>query len=308
MTVTEYVADYVAETVRNLFVPSYVYAPTFATSYKIMVNVFDDTGKLTQANIDDYLSTSMVRDAFQKVIPYATWDVSVSVHKLGDEGELAKTIDNSVMLSRDTTGTFGDKVHINYYDYRQTYSYLQSHLAEYARATGDAVVLPVFEFVFKSSSRFAYTWREDIGLPSRGLDGHERTFGRVSLGDLAMIGTSERSLFAFGSELTQTTIHELGHSVGLMHPHSYGWTEDYVSSAMSYLTYEYEFSKFDADALQRAHADFFISLVQGAMRASGGAALHKDAQGFVQEAKSAYDSALDRYSKKDYVITLSCRP
>ena len=298
---TEYVADYVSETVRNLFVPSYVYAPTFATSYKIMIHVFDETGKVTQDNIDNYLSESMVRSAFEEVLPYATWDVSVSTHKLGDDPELQKVVDDSILFSRDTTGTFGDRIHINYYDYRQTYSYLQSHLAQYAQATGDTVVLPVFEFVFKSGGRFAATWREDIGLPSRGLDGPGRTFSGISLGDLVIIGSPERNLFAFGYELTQVTIHELGHSIGLMHPHSYGWTEDYVSSAMSYITYEYEFSQFDKDAVHRAHVDFFISQVQGAIQASGSVTLHKEAQALLQDAKSAYDAIVNSYSKKDYL-------
>lgn len=55
--------------------------------------------------------------------------------------------------------------------------------------------------------------------------------------------------------MTQLVIHELGHSVGLMHPFSYGSTQDYVPSAMSYSTHEYGFSQFDKDALARGHAD-----------------------------------------------------
>jgi len=300
-TVTEYVADYVSETVRNLFVPSYVYAPKFATSYKIMIHVFDETGKVTQDNIDNYLSGPMVRSAFEEVLPYATWDVSISTHKLGDDPELEKVINDSILFSRDITGTFGDKIHQNYYDYRQTYSYLQSHLAQYVQTSGDAVVLPVFEFVFKSGGRFADTWREDIGVPSRWLDGPDRTFSGISLGDLVMIGSPERNLFAFGYGLTQVTIHELGHSIGLMHPHSYGWTEDYVSSAMSYVTYEYEFSQFDKDAVHRAHVDFFLSQVQGAIQASGSVTLHEEAQALLQDAKSTYDAVVNSYSKKDYL-------
>ena len=46
--------------------------------------------------------------------------------------------------------------------------------------------------------------------------------------------------------------------VGLMHPHEFGWLGDFISSAMSYFTFEYGFSQFDKDALQRAHADRII--------------------------------------------------
>ncbi len=300
-TVTEYVADYLAEATRNLFLPSYVYTPTYATSFKIAIHVFDDTGKVTQANIGDYLSTSKVKDAFADVIPYATWDVSASIHRLEEDDGLAEAFRNNILCKEEGTGTFGDRIFINYYDYRPIYSYLQSHLTEYVDITGDSVVLPVFEFVLSSSSRFAYTWREEIGQPSRGPDGVDRTFGGISLGDLIIIGQSERSLFAFGYGLTYVTIHELGHAIGIMHPHSYGWTEDYVSSAMSYLTYEYGFSQFDLDAIQRGHADFFLSQVQGPIEISAEATLHQQAQSLVQQASSVYKDALSSYSKKDYM-------
>ena len=302
-TVTEYVADYVAEAVRNLFLPSYVYAPTFAKSYKIVINVFDQTGKISPDEIGDYLSTDLVKKAFEAVIPYATWDVSISAHRLSDDNALEDTLSQSILFSRDVTGTFGDKVHIDYYDYRPVYSYLQSHLGQYADSSGDSVVLPAFEFVFKDGGRFAITWEEGIGSGARGPDWPGRTFGGVSLGDMAIIGYNERNVFAFGYELSEVTIHELGHTIGLMHPHSYGSTEDYVSSAMSYMTYEYGFSQFDADAVQRAHADFFISQIQGAMQASAGVTFQSsEAQGLLQQARSAYDEALNSYSKKDYQL------
>ena len=301
-TVTEYVADYVAEAVRNLFVPSYVYSPTFAKSYKIVVNIFDETGRLALDKIEDYLSVDLVKKAFEGVIPYATWEVSVSAHRLSDDGELEDVLSNSILFSQDVTGTFGDKVHIDYYDYRPVYSYLQLHSAKYFDSSAaDSVVLPVFEFILGSSSRFAYSWQESIGSASIGEGRPDRTFGGISLGDLVIIGCSERSIFDFGYELSQTTIHEVGHSIGLMHPHSYGWSEDYVTSAMSYTTYEYVFSHFDADAVQRAHADYFLSQIQGAMQASTGVTLQSnEAQGLLQQAKSAYDEALNSYSKKDY--------
>jgi len=304
-TVTEYVADYISEAVRNLFVPSYVYAPTFSSSYKIAIHVFDDTGKVAESDIADYISVSTVKEAFERVIPHASWDVSVNVHKLGDDSELAKVVDNSKLFTEKTKGTFGDRIFIDYYDYRQTYYYLQSHLSRYVQSVGEAVVLPVFAFILKSSSRFAWTWREEIGSRTRVLDGQDMTFGGISLGDMIMIGKSERSLFAFGYGLTQTTIHELGHSIGLMHPHSFGWTEDYVSSAMSYVTYEYGFSQFDADAIQRAHADFFLSQVQRPIEISVKAPMHQEAKDLLQQAKSDYDSALASYSKKDYKQALT---
>jgi hypothetical protein len=282
-TLNEYVADYVSEAVRNLFLPDYAYAPTFATSYRIVVHIFDETGRISKANVDDYLSTSVMKSVFKDLVPYATWNVSLITHQLRDDAGLAKTVSDSLAFSR-VYRSQGRLNSMDYYDYRQVYSYLQSHLDEYVDTTGDTVVLPVFDFVFKNGARFADAQKDDVGS-SKYVDSPVGTFVGVSLGDLVIIGSSDMYLFDNGVGLTHDTIHELGHSMGCMHPHSFGQTQDYVSSVMSYATYEYAFSQFDVDAIQRAHADRLLSET-------------KDAGS--QQAKAAYEDALLGYSKKDY--------
>lgn len=302
-SLTEYVASYVAEATRNLLLPSYVYAPTYSTSYKIAIHIFDDTGKISDSNVADYLSISTVKNAFTKLIPYATWDVSLTTHQLSDDPGLAAVVSKSVLFSRDALGTYDNlPVHINYYDYLPIYTYLQNHLSQYVTSTNGIVTLPTFEFIFKSSGRFAQTWEESIGGRSVGdLDSSKGTFSGLALGDMVLIGLSERSLFAFGYGLTHDTIHENGHQLGLMHPHSYGSTEDYVSSPMSYATYPYEFSQFDIDAIQRAHADYFLATVQHVLTVSNSREfLSKDAQTLLSQAMPSYQSALADYSTKKY--------
>jgi hypothetical protein len=306
-SVTEYVADYVAEAVRNILLPSYSYAPTIASSYTIVINVFDDTGKLSDANIGDYVSTYMVKRAFEELAPYATWDVSLALHKLSDDPELQTVVSNSVLFTQELTGTYDRaRVHADCYDYRPVYLYVQNHLTQYVNNTTGTVVLPEFEFVFKSGGRFFYSWEESIGDQARQRDLEDRgTFTGIALGDLVIIGTNERWLYTYGDGLSQTSIHEVGHNMGLMHPHSYGYTEDYVSSAMSYLTHEVRFSRFDIDAVQRAHADYFFSQVQGAIAASSSATFQSnDTRALLNQAHTAYKSAMDQYSTKDYASAI----
>ena len=304
-TVTEYVADYVSEAIRNLFLPSYVYAPTLASSYQIVVNVFDQTGRLNDINIEDYLSPALVEQAFQKIIPYAKWNVVVHVHRLPDDPGLEDTVTNSILYSSDVRGFGGDMVHVDYYDFRPVYAYLQNHMSQYVDLNTQAVVLPAFEFVFKSGGRFAATWEEAIGDRSQAVDRPTRTFLGVSLGDMVIIGSPERNIFSFGTELSQVTIHELGHTIGLMHPHSFGNTEDYVSSPMSYRTYEYQFSQFDIDAIQRAHADYLLSQVQGIIGVAVQFPLAGAAQNLTQKATSNYERALSNYDHKQYANATS---
>ncbi len=168
-TVTEYVADYIAEATRNLFLPDYAYAPTYATSYRIVVNLFDETGQISDTNVGNYLSTSMMKQAYEAFIPYASWDVSVTTHQLRDDAGLAKAVSDSLAFTR-STGSRGATSSIDYYDYRQVYFYLQSHMGQYVDAKGDTIVLPIFEFVFKNGARFEQSIEESIGSSSRNIE------------------------------------------------------------------------------------------------------------------------------------------
>jgi hypothetical protein len=212
----------------------------------------------------------------------------VTTHKLSDDSGLSNALADSVLYSS------GSGV---YYDYRQTYSYMQSHIQQYAPTTQNTVVLPVFEFIFKGTGRFATIWEERIGSgPGASVGDGEGPEG-LALGDMAMMGASQISV---KQGLTQGTIHELGHLMGLMHPHSFGYENDYVASAMSYLTFEYEFSQFDADAIQRAHADSLFSEVQATIQETGNVTLHDQAQALLNQARSGYNNAASGYDRKDY--------
>ncbi len=291
-TITDYVADYVSEAVRNLFVPDYLYSPTFSSSYEIVINVFDQTARLSDANIGNYLSTSLIKKAFETLVPYSSWNISLATHQLADDPALMKVVSNSSLFWYAGTNSNGKNIFIHYYNYRQVYSYLQSHLGGYVHVKGDTVQLPMFEFIFDNRSVFGSTSEETVD-----------SFGGVSVGDLALVSSNDAELFDSGFGLTRETIHELGHSMGLMHPFSFGQTEDYVASTMAYSPYEYEFSQFDIDAIQRAHADQFLSQLQGAFDL-GAATMQKGTQNAFQQAKSAYQSALAGYSKKDYAQTI----
>lgn len=258
-SMTEYVADYAAEAVRNLFVPSYPYSPTYSTSYSIKILFFDNTTRITALNYTEVINASLIKSAFESLIPDASWDVEITFRSLRDDSVLYSVVENSLVYDFWTTGYGNDSLHAVYFDYRPIYYYLLNNLHNYVDTSGEAVVIPVFCFIFPSAGNLGATWKEYIMLPSRrdpnGLWG-------VALPEMALISHSERDVFAWGYCLSQVVIHEVGHMMGLMHPFSYGLTENYVSSVMAYLPYEYGFSSFDRDAIQRGHRDYLDALSQ----------------------------------------------
>ena len=259
---------------------------------------------MTDSNVADYLSTSRVRAAFQALVPYATWDMSVKTHRLSDNTDLKTLLSNNTMFSREIDGKYGSqKYHANYYNDRAAYSYLQSHASQYYSDSKGAITLPVYEFVFNGSSTFAYTTDEAIARSLRVPGNPAETFSGRTEGDLVIISMNSAEIFDYGFGLTQTTIHELGHMMGLMHdPFHYGYTENYVSSPMSYWTYEYNFSQFDIDAIAApAHADYFFSNIQNAMASAASVTLQsKDAQSILTRANTTYQLAMTDYSSKNY--------
>ncbi len=256
-SITEYVSDYAAEAVRNLFAPSYCYSPTYSMSYDISILLFDNTSRITSSNYTEVINPSLIKSAFENLVPNSSWNVELTFKSLRDDPGLYSIIEDSVVYDNWTTGYEGDKLHVVYFDYRPIYYYLLRNFHNYVDTSGEAVVLPVFCFVFSSAGNLGATWKEYITSPSRcdpsGLWG-------VALPEMALISHSERDIFAWGYCLSHVVIHEVGHMMGLMHPFSYGLTEDYVSSAMAYSPYEYNFSVFDRDAIKRGHEDLLRAL------------------------------------------------
>ena len=115
------------------------------------------------------------------------------------------------------------------------------------------IVLPAYYFL---NDLVGFKW---YGVSFAGLGG---------MGWEILVG-NQNSIFEEGNisrprrGMTPTMIHELGHSLGLPHPHSgaYGWGGAFVGDVMSYYAPIDSFSSFYRDAIGRAHSDgyYFFS-------------------------------------------------
>lgn len=75
------------------------------------------------------------------------------------------------------------------------------------------------------------------------------------IGGLSVVTMNYENLFIKNEGLTRTTLHELGHLFGLIHPHDYwqpvdeilkySWEWGYTSSPMTYLISGYDWDYFD---------------------------------------------------------------
>lgn len=310
---TQFLSDYLYEAVLNLAIPAFTYQPVYSRTYRIVLNVIDNrTQKERDAvPIETTIHPELVRRAFADLVPYS----NVTVETYFMPAEKMPDLQGAIIAASVTPPS--DLGIAPYLDTRPIYRYLQEHLSEFTggiRRDSTEFTVPVFAFAFPAGIYFAYTNKWYIQT----LKLDESNFEGISLGDMVLIGMSQ-SDFQMGDStnppqpgkgigFTQTVIHEAGHSLGLMHPHQFGYLQDFESSPMSYWSWEYSFSQFDKDAINRAHADQLISSALSKLTEAQSVLNGRIDLGLVNNqiasARALVDKAAAKYSLMQYVLAV----
>ncbi len=307
---SEYIADYIAEAVRNFAIPQFVYVPIYSGRYRIVEYVIDNRteNEKKEVTLRSTINAEWVTQAFEQLFPYSRVETSVKVKDVSEYPELQEQI---------ARYTFTNSSGPPYVDLRSVYNYLQDNLKTFVpdyRRDEREFTIPVFAFAFSGNIHFGYSYKWYVA--------DDPTFNRdlygIAFGDIAMLGLAHND-FLMGNEadapqlnkgigFTQVTIHEVGHMVGLMHPHEYGSLGDYVSSVMSYYAYEYSFSRFDCDAVQRSQADQLImeasSTLKQAKATSADRSISFELSDKLKSADDLLRKAEQQYSMMNYASAL----
>jgi len=308
---TQYLSDYIWESVWNLAVPQFTYVPAYSEKYRIAITVFDNRTKEEkgQIQIRRTVRTDLIKNSYKDLVPYSDFEVTVTFQNCSDDQGLSRELANAYKHSRDPA--------LRYVDLRPLYKYLQTGLSHYVANVSrneEEVTIPVFLFAF-SKSYLGYTYKWDVSRRSAA----EETFSGLAQEDMIVGALTHMNEFDRGAIVTppqpnkgigfsQLVIHEVGHMLGLMHPHQYGDVHDFVASAMSYFSHDYNFSQFDKDALRRIHVDRIFMQASAKMaevrsiaatKLTNLAALSKLAQ-----AEELLALADKQYTSMDYVAAL----
>jgi len=165
----------------------------------------------------------------------------------------------------------------------------------------------------------------DYELPTFNYALNEETAPALGFADDNYVDGDQSYVFAFvspgivaaGYGLTTTLIHEVGHHVGLSHPHDgydsesgvdivptgdffFAWAGDESNSMMSYIDLNWDFSQFDLDNMDRFQTAAFI---EGANRLAE-EALSADrpsrASGELRRADDEIEDAEEEFADHDY--------
>ncbi len=273
----EFINDYIAGAVYNLFAADQLYPVSYAQNYHFHLFVFDNRTRAEKSKgpkISTTLNTTMVQAELANLLPFATVTVSAKFSNVTDYPQLAAVVANATTKVKDPA------LSIPIVDARLVWnwlsSYSENHMTQFINATHTTTTydIPGFLFAFQGNYTFAFTFKENIALrePPGSIAG-------VALGDMILVDQSNAILTAGndpstynqpgkGMGFTRAAIHELGHMMGLNHPFIYDQTEDFTNSVMAYYPYSNTYSQFDKDTVLRGINDELLIIAQDALAAA----------------------------------------
>lgn len=318
---TEFLADYIWEFIYNLAAPDFVYDPPWSEKIKVKIAIIDCREELEKANvpIESTVNLTLIKRAVSDLLPLSEVDVEAVFLNITDFPELNVLINkySGKLDSWMHKYLFLSPMNISYVDAQPIYEYLKRNLDLFMpEISGDRseYIVPVIAFAFSQDKHFMFKYKWLIA----GLNPESGAIWGISFREFALIGLSYRD-FLYGEYaepkqegkglgFSQVIIHEIGHMLGLAHPHTYGDLGDFVSSAMSYFSYEYKFSIFDKDALARIHTDkLLMKAYRDIMEAKEKLPLKlnleetKAIEGIINETEKLIDAIEQEYLKMNYV-------
>jgi hypothetical protein len=279
---TTYLSQVIEEITWNLFAPEPLYLPPLSDRYRIEVFVFDDS---TGVDVYRSLNAQIVKKAFEELVPYAAWEVETAFETISKYPELYQVLQSSF----DTED--------NAYALQPVQNYIEAHLSNFIQPSPGVVVIPAFAFILREDRGMGPLEKWEV-YPIAGIAPPKAAY--------AFLRATRVKEEKIG--LTQTVVHELGHLMGLRHPHQYGATGAFVASPMSYTQNEYTFSVFDRDLVARTHADLLIAELESDIheveRALEIRKASANIKGMLDEVKRIRDDSLQAYSSMDYYSAL----
>ncbi|MEM3591833.1 MAG: hypothetical protein QW702_07030 [Candidatus Bathyarchaeia archaeon] len=321
MWLTELVADHIWEFIYNLAAPDFVYDPPWSMRFTIKIHVIDCRNETERAAIPikETVNLTLIEEALKDLLPLSEVNVEAAFLNITDLPELNMLIHrySGVLRSWIHKYLFLSPMNFSYVDAQPIYGYIRDNLSllipNIVRNESEYVI-PVIAFAFNGDKHFMFKYKWLVMRVHPEIS----TIWGSSFKEFALIGLSHKDLLygeyvepkqeGKGFGFSQAIIHEVGHMLGLAHPHTYGDLGDFVSSAMSYFSYEYRFSAFDKDALARIHVDkLLMKTYEELSKAEGELLLKIDLEevnaieDLLDEVKEMLAEVDKEYSKMNYV-------
>jgi hypothetical protein len=296
---TRYVA------INLLFTSSPLYDPLASSpepgGQKVVNNEIFELDGQRGVNGTDFYQVNYVTSRLSELQPYYGWQGAVDLNKSPDAGvKRALRIFSGNAVLKGCWEAYGTP-------YAQLFCYFNENYDRYVPAYDEAdTVIPVF--TYHATDRMLGNYSGLLGFADDNwIDGTPSY--------MFLFHTALYRLFGFG--VSAVTVHEVGHHIGLSHPHDgydweqgwdygatgptfFAWQGDYSATTMSYMWNNDGFGQFDSDNMGRYQ---FAGYLNWANEVLADIAAHPDAgsvQSLVNQADDLASQAQRAFNRWDY--------
>lgn len=268
----DFIADYVNDAIMLLFTPSYLYSPIYKSNFRIDALLIDMTsGRAFHDVASRFIDRSAMNRALTELIPYAEWSSDITGQSFDAlPRELQHSIIRSLSFKEVQVGDVAvvkSETLITELNKWVSKALTEEQLQLAQEEAAKTVFVPIVMFIFDTD---AYVDKVPV-VGTAAPDPNDETIPCC-----AIVAVDKHVLSDIGTGLSTLAIHEMGHVLGLRHPHDghnpikgefNNWFFDWSYSPMSYASPNglgcgipnepcglvvREFGQFDHDAMDRA--------------------------------------------------------
>jgi hypothetical protein len=300
--VTRFVGIDLLFTTSPLYDPM-VTAPGLGGQRVVHINMMEDDPNSLGT---DWIDMSYVNDQLRQFQPYYKWETNlVDTNPIDPEAQRALLIFSGVLMEDDCWTSFGDPF---------------AELFCYFDINRDLYIPPYDENDYVIAVHAFNTTGDSLG----------DQFGLLGFADDNWTDGTQTYVFTFDAEeyrefgygFSTTTVHEVGHHIGLSHPHDgydseldldfgpadefyFVWSGDESNTIMSYLDVTLEFGQFDQDNMYRWETAGYLNWASSLL---GEIAAHPNAgkvKRYVNQATHHAMQSIRSFENWDYLSAVS---
>jgi len=293
---------------KSPLLPPALSPPKMPNTIKFDINLYQADQSWS---LHDYIKPERIVSEHAKLRPYNSQSATVRDRTYGvrqsdiyqcSRNQMIRALADPNYPATSCYGNRGDQTDLFVTDF---FLYDRDHLSQFIDGNADFEV-PIF----------IYGIANNLSLPISGFTDDNHYDGTSSSFIYCDLSSSSRQIIG----MTQTTTHEVGHYMGLSHPHdgfdyedfsyfdpytylskAYLWTGDESDTVMSYMRLSNNFSQFDRDNMNRYMTAIYINQANKILPAILSSARAKEVNAALSSADSDATAALTCYRSMEYL-------
>jgi hypothetical protein len=239
---TNYVYEWANSYVRNVFLSSTLYTPPVFESFYLPIKVFNNIADrgFSYESMSWAFNSERIHNYLSDAFPWIDWLVEYDLKYLTDYPEIYQHL---------VDHTFNNGEY-NYINVEDVIEILDAYTDEFYPPSSDYAQLPSYVLILYNT----YIQHGDMRI------------GGLAIGPYQIICRLPYLFFEDDDinkpimGLTNTVLHEVGHNLGINHPHTnvYGYGSMFVDDVESYLHCSDRHSIFSTDTVARFHYDYYF--------------------------------------------------